>query len=95
MALGSTYQNQRGGYSSVEWQLNLGMALGNQEHLAYLKEENQAVRSNLRNVLESSSCNLEDLSRYVEGFNCPTIKIGSSDPGAPLLSKRRHLRSLQ
>ncbi|PYP82287.1 MAG: hypothetical protein DMF61_26795 [Blastocatellia bacterium AA13] len=56
------------------------MALGNQEHLAYLKEENQAVRSNLRNVLESSSCNLEDLSRYVEGFNCPTNQ--NREPGS-------------
>jgi hypothetical protein len=48
-----------GGYNPVYWQLPLGMALGNQKHLAFLKEQNQAVRSNLRNVLERSNCNLD------------------------------------
>lgn len=74
-----------GGYSPVYWQLPLGMALGNQEHLAFLKERNQAIRSNLRIVLEGSRCNLEEMIRYIEGFNDPTKQYGkpeSWDPAA-------------
>jgi hypothetical protein len=62
-----------GGYSPVFWQLPLTMARSD-KMLEEIKEQNQVVRDNLKQLVKQSNCNLKELVTYLKQFVDPLMK---------------------
>ena len=63
-----------GGYSPVYWQLTLNTAFEDPKWLQSIKEQNQVVRDNLKQLVKQSNCNLKEMTTYLKQFVDPSMK---------------------